>query len=69
MHSILEALQRDYLNTHEEQAKEYSDLKEHLAKKYPEDRTSYTNGKGALIEQILRMADEWRKQSPSSSIE
>lgn len=36
---------RDYLNTHEKEAKEYSELKERLAKKYPEDRIDYTNGK------------------------
>lgn len=53
---------RDYLNAHEEEAKEYSDLKERLAREYPEDRIAYTNGKRALIERILRTADEWRKQ-------
>lgn len=40
---------RDYLNTHEKEAKEYSELKERLAKKYPEDRSAYTNGKSALL--------------------
>lgn len=53
---------RDYLNTHEDRAKEYSELKERLAKIYPEDRIAYINGKGALIEDILRCAEEWRKQ-------
>ena len=49
---------RDYLNTHEEKAKEYSDLKERLANKYSEDRQSYTKGKSVLIESILRSAEE-----------
>ena len=53
---------RDYLNTHEEDAKEYADLKERLAKAYPKERIAYTDGKSALIERILQMADEWRKQ-------
>ena len=36
---------RDYLNTHEEDAKEYADLKERLAKAYPKERIAYTDGK------------------------
>ena len=53
---------RDYLNAHEHKAKEYSELKEQLAKRYPEDRIAYTNGKGAFIEDILRCAEEWRNK-------
>lgn len=53
---------RDYLNSHEKEAMEYSELKECLAKKYPEDRSSYTNGKSEFIEKILRMAAKWREQ-------
>ena len=54
---------RDFLNAYEEKAKEYSELKVRLAKEYSEDRVAYTNGKSALIESILQMADEWRKDS------
>ena len=54
---------RDYLNAHEDRAKEYSELKERLVKEYPEDRAAYTNGKAALIEDILRCAEEWRNKS------
>ena len=53
---------RDYLNTHEQAAKEYSELKESLAKKYPKDRSAYTNGKSAFIEKTLLMAAKWREQ-------
>lgn len=53
---------RDYLNCHEEQAIEYSNLKQHLARAYPNDRTAYTNGKSSFIESILTRAKEWRKQ-------
>lgn len=54
---------RNYLNSHKEKAKEYSDLKERLASAYPEDRQLYTAGKSTLIENILRSAKEWRKNS------
>ena len=52
---------RDYLNSHEEKAKEYAALKEHLAKEYPENRIAYTSGKSAFIEEILQMAAAWRQ--------
>lgn len=51
---------RDYLNAHEDKAKEYSDLKERLAKMFPQDRQAYTNGKSLLIENILQSAQAWR---------
>lgn len=53
---------RDYLNANQEKALEYSKLKEQLAKKYPNDRIAYTNGKSKLIEEILNSASMWRKQ-------
>lgn len=53
---------RDYLNSHEDVAREYSELKEKLAGKYPEDRIAYTNGKSAFIGNILKHAEKWRKQ-------
>lgn len=51
---------RDYLDAHKDKAKEYSDLKERLAKMFPQDRQAYTNGKSLLIENILQSAQEWR---------
>lgn len=53
---------RDYLNTHEKEAKEYSELKERLAEKHSEDRSAYTSGKSEFIEKILLMAAKWREQ-------
>ncbi len=53
---------RDYLNTHEDEAMEYSRLKDNLARQYPDDRAAYTNGKQTFIENILRKAGEWRTQ-------
>ena len=52
---------RDYLNAHEERAKEYSELKIQLAKVFSEDRILYTKGKNDLIQTILIEAKEWRK--------
>lgn len=49
---------RDYLNAHEEEAMEYSRLKEELANQYPNDRAAYTNGKHDFIVSILRKAKE-----------
>lgn len=43
---------RDYLNSHSDAAKKYSELKEKLARLYPEDRIAYTKGKESFIESI-----------------
>ena len=48
---------RDYLNANETAAAEYSELKKRLAKKYPNDRIAYTDGKSELIEKILKLAE------------
>lgn len=52
---------RDYLNANICMAQEYSKLKEKLAKRYPNDRISYTNRKKIMIDKILKQAEEWRK--------
>ncbi|MEN6370991.1 MAG: GrpB family protein [Armatimonadota bacterium] len=43
---------RDYLNQHDEYAREYSDLKRSLAEKYPDDRNAYTDEKGEFVRMI-----------------
>lgn len=53
---------RDYLNTFPEKAALYGNLKESLAKKYPDDRASYTRGKQGLISKLLKEADQWRSK-------
>jgi GrpB-like predicted nucleotidyltransferase (UPF0157 family) len=45
---------RDYLRAHPEVAIEYGDLKETLAKRFPEDIDSYIEGKTEFILAILR---------------
>ena len=52
---------RDYLNQRPEIAYQYSELKEKLAAKYPNDRGAYTKGKASLIDKILDDAKIWRE--------
>lgn len=47
---------RDHLRVHPEVAKEYGDLKRELARKYPEDRESYTAGKDRFVERVIESA-------------
>lgn len=54
---------RDYLRTHPADAQAYSHLKEELSRRFPNDVSSYTNGKSAFIEEIIRRAREWREQT------
>lgn len=56
---------RDFLNNNTKFAKAYSDLKISLAKKYPNDRNAYTEGKSEMINKILNIArNQKRYQSP-----
>ena len=48
---------RDFLNEHEEYAKEYSDLKISLAKQYPDDRITYTDKKESFVRMIYQKID------------
>ena len=47
---------RDYLRSHPEVAESYGELKRELARKYPEDRDSYTAGKDRFIERAIEAA-------------
>ena len=50
---------RDYLNTHEEDAKTYEKLKLELWSRFPNDRESYIEGKSSLVTNLLAKAHEW----------
>lgn len=52
---------RDYLNTHETDAKNYDKLKEKLAKEYANDRKTYTLKKSDMLNEIIKKASNWRK--------
>jgi GrpB-like predicted nucleotidyltransferase (UPF0157 family) len=53
---------RDYMRTHPKEAQAYSRLKESLAKQYPGDIDSYTEGKSEFINAMIRKAWVWRKR-------
>lgn len=47
-----------YLNEHPEYIEKYSNIKEELALKYPEDRKMYTSGKHDFITSVIKLAKE-----------
>ena len=51
---------RDYMISHPELAREYSNLKRELAAKYPLDIDKYMDGKDGFIKLIEREAAQWR---------
>lgn len=54
---------RDYLNSVPEKARQYETLKLSLAERFPHDRKAYTAGKAELIAELLREAEEWRRNN------
>ena len=48
---------RDRLNADPEKAREYNDLKHDLARRFPNDRESYTAAKSDYIKSVLNKAD------------
>ncbi|MDY6941328.1 MAG: GrpB family protein [Cyanobacteriota bacterium] len=52
---------RDYMRTHPEDARKYSDLKRQLARKYPQDIESYMDGKDDFIKEMDKKAAIWHK--------
>jgi GrpB-like predicted nucleotidyltransferase (UPF0157 family) len=51
---------RDYLREHPDIAAAYGSLKRELAAEHPDDRSAYTEGKGAFIERVLETAMDGR---------
>jgi GrpB-like predicted nucleotidyltransferase (UPF0157 family) len=51
---------RDYLRAHPDEKKKYGDLKEGLAKEFPDDIESYITGKEALVKEIEAKALDWK---------
>jgi GrpB-like predicted nucleotidyltransferase (UPF0157 family) len=50
---------RDYLRANSESAQEYNRLKEELARRFPNDRGAYTEGKTGFIQGIDEKAKLW----------
>jgi len=53
---------RDYMRTHEQDARRYAELKYDLAEKFRDDRPGYTTGKDPFIWEILSKADKWSQE-------
>lgn len=49
---------RDYMNSHEDEARRYEALKVELAEKFKENRKEYTYGKDKYIKEIIQKAIE-----------
>jgi GrpB-like predicted nucleotidyltransferase (UPF0157 family) len=54
---------RDYLRAHSEEAIQYGDLKENLAKQFPKDIVSYMNGKDKFVKELEKKAMQWYKNN------
>ncbi len=52
---------RDYLRDNPEVARKYALLKRRLAKKYPHDRSAYTEGKRSFIDHVVLASPQCRK--------
>ncbi|BAZ41967.1 hypothetical protein NIES4101_79350 [Calothrix sp. NIES-4101] len=52
---------RDYMISHPEDARAYSELKRNLAQKFANDIESYMDGKDGFIQEIQKRASIWRK--------
>jgi len=50
---------RDYLRSHPEAVKQYGDLKDTLAKQFPEDIGAYIDGKEEFVVNLEKTAYEW----------
>ena len=54
---------RDYLRTHDVDARAYAALKYRLAEQFGADRAGYSDGKSPFIADIMRQADQWARQA------
>ncbi|MDJ0592925.1 MAG: GrpB family protein [Pleurocapsa sp. MO_226.B13] len=52
---------RDYMIAHPEEAEQYSQVKQELAQKYPQDIEGYMDGKDEYVKRIERKAIQWQK--------
>lgn len=50
---------RDYLRTHPEKAKEYSELKQKSIEFHPNDYPAYRNAKAPFLEKLKQEAYQW----------
>lgn len=55
-------IMRDFFRTFPGKAKEYSDLKEKLARSFPDDYLAYRFAKASFLERMERESYEWSKE-------
>jgi GrpB-like predicted nucleotidyltransferase (UPF0157 family) len=55
---------RDYLRSHPDAASEYGALKLELARRFPNDREAYIEGKTAFVQRILTLATQRSSAQP-----
>ena len=51
---------RDYMLAHTQDAEQYSQLKQELARKYPNDIESYMDGKDEFVKRMEKKAIQWQ---------
>ncbi|MBM7584431.1 GrpB-like predicted nucleotidyltransferase (UPF0157 family) [Bacillus pakistanensis] len=54
---------RDYLREFPNEAKQYGEIKQQLAKQFPSDIAAYINGKHEFVKAMERKALEWYKKN------
>jgi GrpB-like predicted nucleotidyltransferase (UPF0157 family) len=59
---------RDYLRSHPEKVKEYSDLKKKNATLYPDDYPAYRAAKAPFLEQLEADAYEWFRNKTENNL-
>lgn len=55
---------RDYLNAFPEKAMKYDECKQDFAKRFPDDRKLYAEGKKKLIAELIEEAKMWKTKRP-----
>ena len=60
---------RDFLRKHPEEAKQYGDLKENLAMKFPKDIESYIDGKNEYVKELEKKAIDWYKDQLNARLQ
>lgn len=56
---------RDYLNAFPKKAAEYDECKQKLAKRFPDNRKLYTEGKKKLIAELIEEVKVWKTKRPN----
>lgn len=59
---------RDYMRSHPDAAQKYSELKDALAKRFPDDMESYIEGKNEFVKDQEKCALDWWARSPHEKV-